>query len=66
MSYYKSSKMNKKNEESWKKNLAVGGTRRRNTPIIEIISNYIRLPPNEDITRIYNTLLEHTKNKMEE
>ncbi len=62
MAYHKSSESVKKNVVSWTKNLAVKPTR-RNMPMIETLSNYVRIPKKKDIIGRYHSLLDQAKDK---
>ena len=49
MSYFMSNEIIKKNGESWTQNLAADVRRKRDMPIVELLSNYTRLPPRKHI-----------------
>ena len=51
----------RKTKKSWTQNLAIDVRRRRDMLIIELLSNYTRLPPRKHIIVRYHTLLEHSK-----
>ena len=65
MTYYKSSETIKKNAESWKQNVAIDATKRRDIPIIETLSSFTRLPRKKDIIGRFHTILETMKDKKE-
>ena len=65
MAYYKSSDIINKNAESWTKNITIDAAKRRDIPIIAMLSSFTRLPQKKDIISRHHTLLETAKDKKE-
>jgi len=63
MSYYRSSETIMKNSDKWKTNLEIDTTKRRDIPVILVLSSYSRLPSKNDIIGRYHTLFSDAKDR---